>query len=78
MALSEKPVQTAAGSLKITMSGGLLRSLDWGLRPVEDILSKVDAALYEAKSAGRNCIRMAIAGKSEQEPVLSHARVPTH
>jgi diguanylate cyclase (GGDEF)-like protein len=57
--VSSRPIQTAAGALKVTMSFGLLLSKDWGVRPVGDLLYEVDAALYAAKAAGRNSIRMA-------------------
>jgi len=32
---------------------------DGGVRPVEELLYEVDATLYAAKAAGRNCIRIA-------------------
>jgi hypothetical protein len=41
------------------MSLGLLLSQEWGLRPAEVLLREVDAALYAAKEAGRNCIKVA-------------------
>jgi two-component system cell cycle response regulator len=54
-----RPIQTLAGPLQITMSFGLLLSDVWGVRPVEELLHEVDAALYAAKAAGRNCVRIA-------------------
>jgi two-component system, cell cycle response regulator len=54
-----QPFPTKAGALDITLSLGVLSSTDWGVQPVEQILSEVDAALYAAKAAGRNCIRIA-------------------
>jgi two-component system cell cycle response regulator len=65
--VSSRPVQTLAGPLNITMSFGLLLSDVWGVRPVEELLHEVDAALYAAKAAGRNCIRVA---KPPVEPNL--------
>jgi diguanylate cyclase (GGDEF)-like protein len=57
--MAAHPVQTSGGPVKVTISGGLLFSRDWGTRPIEGLLSEVDAALYAAKSAGRNCIKVA-------------------
>lgn len=57
--VSTRPIQTDAGTLGITMSLGLLLSLDWGHRPADELLREVDAALYLAKTAGRNCVRIA-------------------
>ncbi len=58
-ALCNRLVQTSSGPLTVTMSFGLLESPDWGPRPVEELLHEVDAALYEAKANGRNCVRIA-------------------
>jgi two-component system cell cycle response regulator len=58
-AISSKPIETPSGPLNVTTSVGVLSSLDWGLRPIEEIVHAVDLALYEAKGAGRNCVRMA-------------------
>jgi two-component system cell cycle response regulator len=57
--ISNRVIQTAKGSLTLTMSLGLLLSSEWGPRSVEELLHQVDNALYEAKAAGRNCIRIA-------------------
>ena len=65
--VSSRPIQTLAGPLNITMSFGLLLSNAWGVRPVEELLHEVDAALYAAKAGGRNCIRLA---KPPVEPEL--------
>ena len=50
---------TKRGPLTITMSVGLLRSVNWGPLSAEQYLAQVDAALYAAKAAGRNCVRAA-------------------
>jgi two-component system cell cycle response regulator len=57
--VSVRPIQTTMGELQVSMSFGVLLSNDWGRRPVEELLFEVDAALYAAKAAGRNCVRMA-------------------
>ena len=57
--ISTRPIQTDAGAVGVTMSLGLLLSVDWGHRPADELLREVDTALYAAKSAGRNCVRTA-------------------
>ena len=54
-----RPIQTDAGPLGITMSLGVLLSRDWGKRPADELMREVDASLYAAKAAGRNCIKLA-------------------
>jgi two-component system, cell cycle response regulator len=58
-AISNRPVQTAKGPLSLTMSFGVLLSSDWGATPMDELLHEVDASLYEAKAAGRDCLRIA-------------------
>jgi diguanylate cyclase (GGDEF)-like protein len=58
-AIAGVPVQTIQGPIPVTMSLGVLSSRDWGLRPVEELLQEVDVALYKAKAAGRNCVKLA-------------------
>jgi diguanylate cyclase (GGDEF)-like protein len=58
-AIANLPVQTDRGPLPVTMSLGVLSSRDWDLHLVEEVLQEVDAALYEAKAAGRNCTKFA-------------------
>jgi len=58
-AIAQKPVPSSSGPVPITMSLGLLMSQEWGYRPVEELLQQADAALYAAKAAGRNCVRVA-------------------
>jgi diguanylate cyclase (GGDEF)-like protein len=65
--ISNTPVQTATGALNVTMSLGLLVSNMWGVRPVEELLYDVDAALYAAKAAGRNCVKLAMPNVSAAE-----------
>src|SRR5260370_32909 len=71
-AMALHPIQTSNGSVRATISGGLLLTRDWGSRPIEELLSEVDAALYAAKSAGRNCIKLAKPGV-QPEPVAATA-----
>lgn len=64
--ISNRVVQTAKCPLSLTMSFGVLLSADWGSRPMEELLHEVDTALYEAKAAGRNCLRIARPAESAE------------
>jgi two-component system, cell cycle response regulator len=57
--ISLTPIPTCKGPLTVTMSLGMLQSVDWGDRALEEILGETDAALYAAKAAGRDCLRIA-------------------
>jgi len=57
--IGQKPMPSSSGPIPLTMSLGLLISQDWGYRPMEELLQEADAALYSAKAAGRNCVRVA-------------------
>jgi diguanylate cyclase (GGDEF)-like protein len=58
-AVANCPVETTRGPVSATMSFGVLSSKDWGVRPLEELLRETDAALYAAKTAGRNCCKVA-------------------
>lgn len=58
-AICGKPIQARSGTLSVSISIGLALSsdyLNWG---ADEILQEADAALYAAKEAGRNCVRVA-------------------
>jgi diguanylate cyclase (GGDEF)-like protein len=74
-AIAQKPVLSSSGPVPITMSLGLLLNQEWGRRPVEELLHEADAALYAAKAAGRNCVRVASPAPRDAEPD-SHAHLP--
>lgn len=58
-AISRKPFQTRAASLPLTISIGVALSTDFVKRDVDDIVQEADRALYLAKAAGRNCVKVA-------------------
>jgi len=70
-AIASEPVQTIPGPIPVTMSLGVLSSRDWGVRPVEELLREADVALYKAKAAGRNCVRLASPGVPPNVPTKS-------
>jgi two-component system cell cycle response regulator len=77
-AIVQRPVQTSIGPVPITMSLGLLLSQEWGNQPVQELLQEADNALYAAKEAGRNCVKVAtprvpadVQGPPVREPAKS-------
>ena len=74
-AIAQKPVQTSSGTVSITMSLGLLLSHEWGCQPLEALLQEADAALYAAKAAGRNCVKVA-SPKITAADSISYAHEP--
>jgi diguanylate cyclase (GGDEF)-like protein len=57
-AVSRRPIRTAAGELKVTASAGAA-STDLGFLDQDALIAASDAALYQAKHAGRACVRSA-------------------
>jgi diguanylate cyclase (GGDEF)-like protein len=58
-AVCHSPVVTSRGPLSMTVSVGVIASRGRGAETAEEFLCEVDRALYVAKSAGRNCSRLA-------------------
>jgi two-component system, cell cycle response regulator len=58
-AIGQTAVRTSQGFLPVTISVGALASEEWGPIAPDEVLKQVDAALYAAKAAGRNCSRLA-------------------
>lgn len=63
--VSSAPVETANGSLKITVSIGVVATGDWPQNSPSQILQMADSALYRAKEEGRD--RSVMAGEAENE-----------
>jgi diguanylate cyclase (GGDEF)-like protein len=78
-AIALRPVPSSNGPVPVTMSLGLLLSHEWGRRSAEELLHEADAALYAAKAAGRNCVKVAhpapcAVDADSQTPVSIRAR----
>jgi len=54
-----RPIQTADKPLTVTISIGLALSSEFTQCTVEELMHQADMALYAAKAAGRNCVRVA-------------------
>lgn len=57
--IAAAPIVTSVGPIPMTVSFGILASTDWNNPNPDLVLREVDAALYAAKAAGRNCCRLA-------------------
>jgi diguanylate cyclase (GGDEF)-like protein len=68
--IAQCPVQTSNGVVPVSMSLGVLLSHEWGLRSVEELLQEADLALYAAKAAGRNCVKVASPNTISRVPDL--------
>ncbi len=54
-----QPIQTADKPITVTISIGLALSSEFTQCTVEELMHQADMALYAAKAAGRNCVRVA-------------------
>ena len=57
--IAAKPVETDAGPIPVTISLGVLSVAAAALMKSEDVLRAADAALYRAKTNGRNRVETA-------------------
>jgi two-component system cell cycle response regulator len=57
--ISGRPIQTAGAPMNVTISIGLALSTEFTECTVEEIMHQADMALYAAKAAGRDCVRVA-------------------
>jgi two-component system, cell cycle response regulator len=71
-AISQEPIATPVANLRITMSVGGIATAEWPQDSANQILRRVDAALYRAKKEGRNRTVMARAGEPDEvdQPAL--------
>lgn len=75
-AVAARPILLSTISLTLTISVGVALTTDFPNRDADDILHVADIALYAAKEAGRNCIRLAQPGSLPQAPEASPAESP--
>jgi diguanylate cyclase (GGDEF)-like protein len=75
-----RPIQTANKPVSVTISIGLALSTEFTECTIEEIMHHADMALYAAKAAGRNCVRVArpegIGKPVEQQPKESQVLTP--
>jgi two-component system cell cycle response regulator len=57
--ICDRPIQTTNNPLTVTISIGLALSSEFTQCTVEELMHQADMALYAAKAAGRNCVRIA-------------------
>ncbi len=59
MKIGGRPIQTANKPMTVTISIGVALSTEFTECTVEELMHQADMALYAAKAAGRNCVRVA-------------------
>jgi diguanylate cyclase (GGDEF)-like protein len=59
MKIGSRPIQTPNKPVTVTISIGLALSTEFTECTVEELMHQADMALYAAKAAGRNCVRVA-------------------
>ena len=58
-AIENRPFLVAGKRLTVTISVGLALANEFGNSTIDEIMNHADMALYAAKAAGRNCVRLA-------------------
>jgi len=78
MKIGARPIQTPNMPVPVTISIGLALSTEFTECTVEELMHQADMALYAAKAAGRNCVRVARpSGKPvEEQPKETPALMP--
>jgi two-component system cell cycle response regulator len=78
--IADRPIQTANMPVPVTISIGLALSTEFTECTIEELMHYADMALYAAKAAGRNCVRVAprSAGDkpAEEQPKETPALMP--
>jgi len=72
-AIVQRPIETPAGLLRVTISLGAVSTANWPLDTASQILHMADAALYHAKQEGRNRVVMANTADHEEAPQRPNA-----
>jgi len=75
-AIGGRPIQTANHRLTATISVGLALSTDFSNCPIDEVLHDADMALYAAKAAGRNCVRVAAPKGTDKSGEPQHNEFP--
>lgn len=57
--IAGKLISTPSKAIRVTISVGLALSVDFPQADVDEMIQQADLALYAAKRAGRNCVRLA-------------------
>jgi two-component system cell cycle response regulator len=65
--VGNRPFVVGGKRITVTISVGLALSNEFGNRSVDEIMNQADMALYAAKAAGRNCVRLAQPSAATQE-----------
>ncbi len=76
LSVAKKPFPTRSKPLPVTISVGVALSTDFEGHSADDVLGKADNALYEAKGAGRNCVRVAHPAPTNSAPNEAPPREP--
>jgi two-component system cell cycle response regulator len=78
--IAGRPIQTANKPVSVTISIGLALSTEFTECTIEEIMHHADMALYAAKAAGRNCVRVAspsgIGKPTEEQPKETQLLTP--
>ena len=69
--IAEKPIDTHEGAVHVTMSLGVTASSASNEGDVVRLIGSADAALYRAKSEGRNRVLLAAANPENQPPAVT-------